>query len=297
MIKTLFGHNFKDDTGELADAITTRRRYFEYTLSSIFPFPEYVPLPIVHKHRQAIKIIDEAIYGAIHSQRDTTVLSGGLLSRLMEARYEDGTGMNDKQVRDEALTFLNTGYETIGAALAWTLYLLSLHPEIESKLLVELHEVSNGRFPCVEDLSKLRYAAMVLSESMRLYPPTWMFVRVARQSDTLPSGANVPAGTKLYLCPYVTHRHPCYFPEPERFDPERFSARGKQGRPRFAYFPFGGGSRKCIGEAFARMEGVLVLASIVQRFKLTLLPGQTIVPEAGIFLRPKNGILMQVEQR
>lgn len=297
MIRTFFGPDWNDETGKLADALTIRRRYFEHTLSSIFPFPEYVPLSVVFNHRQAIKTIDEAIYRAIQERRQTRGTSNDLLSRFVEARYEDGTLMNDKQIRDEALTFLNSGYETIGAALAWTLYLLSQHSEIESKLLAELDQVLYGRPPCVEDLPKLIYTGMVLSESMRLYPPTWMFVRVARHRDTLPSGVNVRAGSKLYLCQYIVHRHPRYFPHPEQFNPERFSDHAKQSRPRFAYFPFGGGPRVCIGEAYARMEGVLVLASIVQRFKLELLPDQNIVPEAGILLRPENGILMRVERR
>lgn len=296
MLKTLFGLHFTGDTGELAEAITIRRRYFEYTLSSIVPFAEYFPSRTVREHRRAIKTIDNVIYRAIHERR-VTGLSDDLLSRLMQTKGEDGTTMTDKQIRDEALTFMNSGYETIGAALTWTCYLLAQHPEAEGRLFTEVCEMSIDTPLRAEDQPQLRYAGMVLAESLRLYPPTWMFIRVARHPDILPSGTAICAGAKLCLCPYVMHRHPSYFPQPERFDPERFDDNAKHSRPRFAYFPFGGGPHTCIGEAFARMESLLVLTSLVRRFHLRLLPGQTIVPEPGVFLRPRNGILVRIESR
>jgi cytochrome P450 len=138
---------------------------------------------------------------------------------------------------------------------------------------------------------------MVFAESMRLYPPTWIFVRIAQREDKLPGGATIPAGSKIYLCQYVMHHHPRYFPDPERFDPERFTESAKKERPQFAYFPFGGGARVCIGEHFAKMEGILVLAMIAQRYKLALVPGQAIAPEPKMTLRPKSGIMMRVQQR
>jgi cytochrome P450 len=138
---------------------------------------------------------------------------------------------------------------------------------------------------------------MVLAESMRLYPPTWIFIRIAQQEDKLPSGATISAGSKIYLCQYVMHRHPRYFPDPARFDPERFTESSKKERPQFSYFPFGGGVRVCIGEHFAKMEGMLVLAAIAQRFRLSLVPGQTILPEPRMTLRPKHGIKMRLHQR
>jgi cytochrome P450 len=241
--------------------------------------------------------INRTIDQAVHDRRGNAVIPNDLLSLLIHATYDDGTGMTDKQVGDEARTLLVTGYETIGEALAWTWYLLARHQEVEAKFLAEVDEVLEGRPPRVEDVQKLCYTGMVLAESMRLYPPTWIFIRMARQEDTLPSGVSIPAGSKLYLCQYVMHRNPHYWPNPEHFDPERFSEAAKKERPQFAYFPFGGGARVCIGESFAKMEGALVLASIAQRFKLTLAPGQTVVPEPKMTLRPRNGIRMRVEQR
>jgi cytochrome P450 len=205
--------------------------------------------------------------------------------------------MTDQQVRDEAVTLFITGYETIGEALTWTSYLLSQHQAIEAKFFAEVDEVLGGRVPSAGDLPRLGYSGMVLAESMRLYPPTWIFIRMTLQEDKLPSGATISAGSKLYLCPYVMHRHPRYFPDPNRFDPERFTETAKKERPQFAYFPFGGGARVCIGEHFAKMEGTLVLASIAQRFRLSLVPGQTIVPEPKMTLRPKHGLMMRIQQR
>ena len=205
--------------------------------------------------------------------------------------------MTDRQVYDEALTLAITGHETMGEALPWTLYLLAKHPQVERKVWAELREVLRGDPPGVEDLPGLRYTEMVLLESMRLYPPTWIYPRISRNRDRLPSGLAVGAKTKLYLCQYVMHRHPRYFPDPERFEPERFTPEARKKRPKFSYFPFGGGPRICIGEPLAMMQGVLLLASILQRFRLTLLPDQTIIPEPGITLRPRYGIRMRLHAR
>jgi cytochrome P450 len=166
---------------------------------------------------------------------------------------------------------------------------LSQHPDIEAKFFAEVDDVLAGRVPSADDLPRLSYSGMVLAESIRLYPPTWIFIRMTLQEDKLPSGATIPAGSKLYLCPYVMHRHPRYFPDPERFDPERFTETAKKERPQFSYFPFGG--------HFAKMEGILVLASIAQRYRLSLIPGQTIVPEPKMTLRPKHGLIMRIQRR
>ena len=298
MLKALFSTDIKNNIDELAEAISIRRRYIKYMFHSLFPFPEYLLTRINRKYRQAIRQIDNFTYGLIRTRRNAVDPPNDFLSMLIGAHYEDGTMMSDKQVRDEVLTFSITGYETIGEALTWTWYLLSQHPQqVESKLLAELDEVLGDRPPDIADLPKLNYTKMILSESMRLYPPTWIFVRVACEEDVLPSGITIPVHSKIYLCQYVTHRNPRYFPEPEQFDPMRFSDVARQARPKFAYFPFGGGSRLCIGESFAMMEGMILLTCIAQQYKLELLPGQVIVPEPGITLRPKHGVIMRLIQR
>jgi len=297
IIRSVFGSEFTDADGQLAAAITTRRQYLEQVFFSLLPFPGHMPTRIRWNYPRAMQRIDKTIYDAIGVRRKNAVHGKDLLSLLIQARYEEGMGMSDKQVHEEALVLLVTGYETIGEALSWTWYLLAEHPEIASRLVAEVKMALDDRVPRSEDLPKLDYVSMVLAESMRLYPPTWIFVRMARHEDTLPSGVTIPTGSKLYLCQYVMHRNPRYFPDPEQFDPERFSEPVKKTRPQFSYFPFGGGARVCIGEHFAKMEGTLVLAAIAQRFRLSLVPDQMIVLEPMMTLRPKNGIKMTVEHR
>ena len=297
IIRSVFGSDFLDAGRQLAAAITTRRQYLEQVFFSWLPFPKHVPTRVRLAYSKAMRLIDNTIYDAISARRKKPDQGNDLLSLLLQARYEDGTGMTDKQVHEEAVILLVTGYETIGEALSWTWYLLAQHPDIASKLTAEVDSVLGDSVPRSEDLPKLGYVGMVLAESMRLYPPTWIFVRMARHEDRLPSGVIIPAGSKLYLCQYVMHRNPRYFPDPDRFDPERFNEPLKKSRPQFSYFPFGGGPRLCIGEAFAKMEGVLVLAMIAQRFTLQLIPGQTIVPEPRMTLRPKHGIMTIVRHR
>ena len=295
IVKTVLGSDVDDEMPELLDAIAIRQLYTEHVFFS--PFPEWTPSRIGWRYRRAMQRIDAVVYRAIHARRTRPAEAEDLLSLLLRAKYDDGTGMTDQQVRDEAVTLFITGYETIGEALTWTSYLLSQHPSVEAKFLAEVDEVLGGRLPSAEDLPSLAYTGMVFAESMRLYPPTWIFIRMVLEENKLPSGATIPAGSKLYLCPYVMHRCPRYFPNPERFDPERFTEIAKKERPQFAYFPFGGGARVCIGEHFAKMEGTLVLAAIAQRYKLALIPGQTIVPEPKMTLRPKNGIRVRLHER
>ena len=296
MIRSLFGADYADVEGRFGKALMTRRRYIQYWLTSPLPM-EYLPVGRTREFRRAKQVIDRLLRAAIHRSRAGTTPSNDLLFRLVHARYEDGTGMTDEQICGEALTLATTGYETIAAALGWACYLISQHPEVEANLRAEMDAVLNGRRPSGEDVPSLRYAWMVLSESMRLYPPTWMFVRVAREDDRLPSGADIPAGSKVFVSQYVTHRDPRYFPRPDAFDPERFSDAAKAARPQFAYFPFGGGPRVCIGEGFAKMETVLVLACLLRRFRFEALPGQNMEPEAERNMRPKHGILMRFQRR
>lgn len=295
VVKTLLGEDADNDMLGLLDAITIRRLYMEHVFFS--PFPEWMPSRIGWQYRQAMQGIDTIVSRAIRTRRARSTGARDLLSLLLSAKYDDGTTMTDQQVRDEVVTLLVTGYETIGEALTWTSYLLSQHPAIAAKFFAEVDEAIGSRAPRVEDLQNLPYTGMVLAESMRLYPPTWIFIRIAQEEDTLPSGVTIPAGSKIYLCQYVMHRHPGYFQSPERFDPERFTETAKKERPQFAYFPFGGGARVCIGEHFAKMEATLVLVSIAQRFRLSLVPGQAIVPEPKMTLRPKYGIRMRVQSR
>jgi cytochrome P450 len=204
--------------------------------------------------------------------------------------------MSDAQVRDEAITIFLAGHETTANALAWAWYLLSQNPEAEARLHAELDFVLGDRGPRVEDLPRLAYTEMVLAESMRLFPPAWIIGRRAMEPYSV-GGFEVRTGSIVVASQWVTHRDPRYFPDPERFDPERWRPEAKEARPRFSYFPFGGGPRVCIGEGFAWMEGILVLAAIGSRWRLRLEPGQAVVPSPGITLRPRDGIWVTLEKR
>src|SRR5574338_564275 len=204
--------------------------------------------------------------------------------------------MTDLQLRDEAMTIFLAGHETTANALTWTWYLLSQHPDVEKRLHAEIDTALGGRLPGADDLADLPYTRMVLAESMRLYPPAWIVGRRALGAFAV-NDYMIPARSIILLCQYTMHRDPRWFPEPERFDPERFTAERQAARPRFAYFPFGGGPRVCIGEQFAWMEGVILLATIAQRWRLRLVPGHPIALQPIITLRPKHGMRMTIEPR
>lgn len=297
IIKIVFGQDFEDGSCELSRAITIRKKYVEHVHFSLLPFPEYLPPGLYLTYRKAMKFIDETTHREIQRRLTVAMPDQDLLSLLMKAKYDDGTVLTEKQIRDELLTFFSAGYETIGEALTWTWYLISEHPHVESKCLAELREVLGGRPPTGEDVPKLRYTSMVLEEALRLFPPTWLFVRINTKEDSLPSGYTIPAGSKLYLCQYLMHRNTRFWPNPERFDPDRFTEPAKKERPAFAYFPFGGGVRFCIGEALAKMQCVLALATIASRYALRQSPGQTVVPKPQMTLRPQGKVMMRVEQR
>lgn len=280
----------------LADAIAVRQQYLEHIFGSLLPLPEYQPAPVNLRYRRAIRQLDAYIYASIERRRSEPDPPDDLLSMLLAARYEDGSPLTDKEVREEALTFSLTGYETVGEALTWTLHLLSEHPRVREQLEQEIAVVLGTRPPEPGDLPRLPYLSAVLWESMRLYPPTWIIVRVAVEDDVLPSGAGINKGDKLYLCQWVTHRTERYFPNATRFDPDRFGNGPTLAHPKHAYFPFGLGPRRCIGENFALMEANLVLATMLQNATLTTAPGQTIVPQAGLILRPRYGLRMRVRR-
>ena len=205
--------------------------------------------------------------------------------------------MDDRLVRDESVTALMAGHETVSNSLVWTFYLLAQHPEARQRVVDELHRVTDARLPTAADIASLQYTGMVFAESLRLYPPAWTLARRVLQPDLLPSGLLLPADSEVLLSQYVCHRNARYFPDPERFDPERFDPGIESDLPQFAYFPFGGGPRYCVGEPFAQMEAILLIATILQQHELELQPGQDIVPQALISMRPRNGIRMRVRRR
>jgi cytochrome P450 len=256
------------------------------------------PIPGLMRFRRARKRLDAVVHRIIAEHRADGVDRGDLLSMLLRSRDDeaDHSGMTDEQVRDEVLTIFLAGYETVATALTWTWYLLAQNPEAEARMHEELDRVLRGRAPTIDDLPKLGYTEMVLAESMRLYPPAWAMGRQATEEIEL-GPYLLPAGSYVFFSQYMIQRNPEFWPEPLQFRPERFTPEEKARRSKFIYFPFGAGSRQCIGEGFAWMEGVLVLATLAQRWRLRLVPGQTIGLQPKITLRPKPEIRMIPELR
>jgi cytochrome P450 len=292
ILEALLGSPADGELDDLRAATRARQRFFEQVFTSLLPLREYLPTSATRAHLAATRRLDGAIHTAIDARRRSTRRPGDMLSMLMDARYEDGSTMSDDEVRDEVRTLTLTGYDSVSEALSWSFYLLAKHPEVDAALADEARSGAEASSPI-----ELPRATRIVRESLRLYPPTWVFVRIARREDALPSGATIRAGAKVYVSPYVVHHNPRYWPEPERFAPERFDDGAEEGRPRYAYLPFGGGPHVCIGEAFAMAQIVTVLATVAKRHRLTLSPGQDVVPEPRLTLRPKDGLRMLVEAR
>ena len=295
--QTLFGAEVEEDADEIGRAMTDVLGMFNMMLIPFTEFLQKMPLPSMRRFERARGFLDKKIYSIINERRQSGDDRGDLLSMLLLAQDEQGDGgsMTDTQVRDEALTLFMAGHETTANALTWTWYLLSQHPDVERRLHEELRSVLAGGAPGFDDLPQLPYTEMVFAESMRLYPPAWAISRLAMQDHDI-AGYPIPAGSLCMLSPYVMHRNPEYFPDPERFDPERWTPEAKDSRPKFSYFPFGGGPRMCIGERFAWTEGVLLLATIGQRWRMRLEPAQRVAHRAQITLRTRYGMRMQLEK-
>jgi cytochrome P450 len=305
--RTLFNTDVTSDVLQINHEVNVIMDLYQYLIS--LPLAEaylYAPLPGLTRFRRARARLDAVVHRIIANHRNraragNTADSDDLLSMLMSSRDEDDgaaekSGMTDEQLRDEIITIFLAGYETVANALTWTWLLLAQNPETAKRFYSEVDRALDGRLPTLEDLPQLRYTEMVFAESMRLYPPAWAMGRQSTAPVAL-GPYRFPAKTYFFFSQYVMQRDPEYFPDPLRFDPERFTPEAKAARPRFAYFPFGGGSRQCIGESFAWMEGVLMLATIAQKWRLTLLPDQQIDVQPKITLRPKYPIHMRVEER
>ncbi len=263
--KTLFDTEVNDEVRVVNDEVNAIMRLYNVLVG--LPLAEFfikLPIPGLMRIRRARRHLDAVVYGMIAEHRQSASDRGDLLSMLLAARYEDGSAMSDEQLRDEVLTIFLAGYETMANALTWTWYLLSGNPEAESRMHAEIDAALCGAPATVEDLPRLRYVEMVLSESMRLYPPAWAMGRKAIEDVDI-GEYRIRRGSYLYFSQYILQRSAGFWPDPLRFDPERFTPENKAGRHPFLYFPFGGGNRKCIGESFAWTEGILLLATLAQR--------------------------------
>lgn len=261
------------------------------------PIPLAIPTPWNLRFKRACRTLDQITYDIIRQRRQTNSDQDDLFAVLMNARDEEtGKGLSDRELRDEVLMLFSAGHETTSNNLAWTLYLLSEHPAVRRKLQDEVDQVLQRRTPTAEDSARLPYTKMIVQESLRLYPPSRVLLRRTVEADRI-GGYEVPAGSIVMFFQWTVHRHPDFWENPEAFDPERFSPERSTGRHPYAYFPFGGGPRKCIGYEFALLEAQLVLTMLVQKFRLSLVRGHPVLPDPVITLRPRYGILMNLHKQ
>ena len=298
--KTLFDQNVEDETDEIGNAMTTLVGLFDYLLLSFSEILEKLPIPQARRFNRAKETLDRIIYGFINQRRASGEDKGDLLSMLLHAQDEEsGAKMTDKQVRDECLTLFLAGHETTANALTFAFYLLSQNPEKEKKFHEELDALfPNGSVPQPEDYPHLKYTEAVLAEAMRLCPPAWVLGRLATQEHEA-GGYKIPKGSLVLVSMYILQRDERFWAEADIFKPERFSPENavKEANQKFIYFPLGAGVRRCVGEQFAWMEGVLLLATLARKWKLSLIPEQRFGLSPMMTLRPKFGMKMRIEKR
>jgi len=295
--ETLFGAQVGDHAEDVGEALDAVLKVVADPMEVFVPILKRLPTPQRRRFDRAIAKLDSILYGVFEQRRKSGAPeTGDLLSMLVNAQDDDGTRMSDQQLRDECMTLFLAGHETTALNLSWTWLLLSQHPDIDAKLARELHDVLGDRPATFADLPNLRYTGHVIAESLRLYPPAWSLGREAREDVDL-GGYHVPRGGQVWFCPWAIQRDPRWFDDPDAFRPERWEGDLAKKLPRYAYFPFGGGPRFCIGQAFAQMEAVLLLATLARSFHVEVLPKPRVVPFASVTLRPKHGLRVRLTRR
>lgn len=295
--QVLFGTGVRDEeVVQVREALEVMNEFFANSPEAILRLPAWVPTPRNYRMNAAVKKIDEIVYRFIEQRRKSNEQHDDLLGALIAATDDEGTRMSDEQLRDEVVTLFLAGHETTALALGHTFFLLSRHPEVLRRLQAEVDGVLRGGSPKLSDLDALPYLEQVLKESMRLFPPAWTTGREVAESFEL-SGVTLPKGAQLLMSQWVVHRDPRWWPNPEAFDPERWTPEQIKARPKFAYFPFGGGPRTCIGNHFAMMEAKLMLATILARWQLDLFPGEHLSLKPSVTLRPKKSVRVRLRER
>lgn len=296
--RVLFSADVETEADRIGGALTTSLEYLNHLLSPMAWLTDRLPLPSNAAFRRARDLLDATIQRMIDERRAGTTRADDLLSMLLEAQDPEGeaSGMSDRQVRDEALTLFLAGHETTANALTWTWYLLSQHPEVDRRLQAELDDVLRGKSPTLDDVPRLTYTNAVLTESMRLYPPAWILTRESTREYRM-DGYVAPPGSTFLVSQWIVQRDPRHFERPEVFDPDRWSSEFRANLPRFAYFPFGGGPRICIGEPFAWMEGTLALATLARGWRAIHVTDHPVDVLPRITLRPRYGMQMVLDRR
>lgn len=297
VMESLFSADAKGRTDAIAEAVDTMIGICERRVWAVPDWHDRPISPLYWRQRRARAALDEIVFGIIERRFRIGDAGNDLLGMILSATDPDtGEGMTPAQLRDETTTLLVTGHESTANAAVWVFYELARNPDIEAKVRDEIERVCGDAPPSMDDMRQLTYQRMLIEEVMRLYPPAWTVSRTALEDDVI-DGYHVPAGTNMMVSPYVIHRNPRYWPDPERLDPERFSAKAQEQRPKFAYIPFAGGPRNCIGMNFALMELHTVITMMLQAFRITLAPQPPIEREAILSIRPKDGILLRAEAR
>jgi cytochrome P450 len=295
--KTMLSADVRSDAKEVGDALSFLLRAVNVRTRTPVLLPLWVPTPHHQKIKRSIRIINSVLDKIFEERRASSVDREDLLSMLMEVKYEDtGQGMDNKQLRDEVMTVFVAGHETTANALSWTLYLLARHNDVLKNCIREIDNVLKGKIPDAGNLQELHYLTRVIDESMRLYPPAWVIGRKTIKPDVI-GGHRIPAGHNILISPFALHRDSRFFPDPMRFDPDRFTPEEIKKRPKFSYIPFGGGPRICIGNNFAMMEMQVVLSMILQKFIPENNSTSKVIPEPLITLRPSGGINMRMKER
>jgi len=296
--KTLFGHDIEDDSDGVSRNLSILLEFFTRLMSPFLQLSLKLPLPSTIRFRRAVRELDAVIYRMIELRRKSPASGEDLLSLLVQAKDDETNAyMTEKQLRDEIFTLLMAGHETTANVLGWTVYLLGRHPEMDARVHREVRAVAAGRDRLeAADAERLLYTRMTITEAMRLYPPVWFIGRTALEDAEI-GGYAIPRGASVLMSQYVMQRDGRYFDEPERFKPERWSKEFLERLPRGAFFPFSAGDRHCLGEGFAWLEALLALATLTERWKFELVPGQDIRPSPSITLRPNSGIRMVVRAR
>ena len=296
--RLLFGLNVGFDATQVAEAVTVGQHLITKQYNSLLAWitPLWVPTAQHREFAHSQQFLDERINSFIQDRRTTQYQYQDVLMLLLAATDEAGQPLSDQEIRDELVTFLLAGHETTANALTWTWLLLSQFRTVRARLAHELETVLGNRLPTAADVPHLVYTKMIWDEALRLYPPAWLLhSRVSRADDRLPSGVLLPAGAMVFQSPWSMHRNARWFSDPNRFDPDRFLPEAKQARPAFSYFPFGGGGRRCLGESFAELEGLLIVATLASKVRLRLVDGQTILPDPLFTLQPNISMQMTIE--
>jgi cytochrome P450 len=295
--RVMFNVDVSGDTKEICPPLELAIRAMMPQTDLYRMLPRWVPTPYNRRVSRGRQTLDRVIARVIEERRTLSVQDDDLISMLLGARDADtGKGMENQEIYDEIRTILMAGHETTATGLGWTFYALSQHPEVRRRLRDELERVLAGRTPTLADLSNLPYLRQVIDESLRVYPPIWGYTRDAIKDDEI-GGYHIPGGSTVFLCPFATHRHPEFWSNPDAFDPERFAPGADANRPRYAYFPFGGGPRQCIGLHMAIMQMQIVVAMVTQRYDVDVVPGYPVEYGRLVSLRPLRGLVMTINER